>query len=125
MNFIPAKERAAIIRSELKANFPKVKFSVRSSNLRIGDDVTISWILGPTKQMVRNVIFCLIEDMKNFYSICMEDENHILINYSREIPQEVFDKVRAEVKETATEEMLQYSFLIDEEAEKKIRNMSF
>jgi len=125
MNFIPAKERAAIIRSELKANFPKVKFSVRSSNLRIGDDVTISWILGPTKQMVRNVIFCLIEDMKNFYSICMEDEKHILINYSREIPQEVFDKVRAEVKETATEEMLQYSFLIDEEAEKKIRNMSF
>ncbi len=125
MNFIPAKERAVIIRSELKANFPKVKFSVRSSNLRIGDDVTISWILGPTKQMVRNVIFCLIEDMKNFYSICMEDEKNILINYSREIPQEVFDKVRAEVKETATEEMLQYSFLIDEEAEKKIRNMSF
>ena len=118
MNFIPAKERAVIIRSELKANFPKVKFSVRSSNLRIGDDVTISWILGPTKQMVRNVIFCLIEDMKNFYSICMEDENHILINYSREIPQEVFDKVRAEVKETATEEMLQYSFLIDEEAKR-------
>jgi|ERR1035437_155981 hypothetical protein len=125
MNFIPAKERAGIIRSELKANFPKVKFSVRSSNLRIGDDVTISWILGPTKQMVRNVIFCLIEDMKDFHSICLEDKKHILINYSREIPQEVFDKVRAEVKETATEEMLQYSFLIDEEAEKKIRNMSF
>ena len=125
MNFIPAKERAAIIRSELKANFPKVKFSVRSSNLRMADDVTISWILGPTKQMVRNVIFCLVEDMKNFYNICIENEKHILINYSREIPQEVFDKVRAEVKETATDEMLQYSFLIDEEAEKKIGNMSF
>jgi hypothetical protein len=125
MNFIPAKERAAIIRSELKANFPKVKFSVRSSNVRMGDDVTISWILGPTKQMVRNVIFCLVEDMKNFYNICLENETHILINYSREIPQEVFDKVRAEVKETATDEMLQCSFLIDEEAEKKIGNMSF
>ena len=125
MNFIPGKERAAIIRSELKANFPKVKFSVRSSSFRIRDNVTISWILGPTKQMVMNVIFCLVEDTKNIYNICMEDEKQIFINYSREIPQEVFDKVRAEVKETATEEMLQYSFLIDEEAEKKIRNMSF
>jgi Large polyvalent protein associated domain 29 len=125
MNFIPGKERAAIIRSELKANFPKVKFSVRSSSFRMRDTVTISWILGPTKQMVMNVIFCLVEDTKNIYNICMEDEKQIFINYSREIPQEVFDKVRAEVKETATEEMLQYSFLIDEEAEKKIRNMSF
>lgn len=51
----PVAQCAAAIKSELKANFPTVKFSVRSESFSGGNAVDISWIDGPTDEQVREI----------------------------------------------------------------------
>lgn len=51
----PAAETAKLIRKELKAAFPGVKFRVRSRNFSMGDAVDIEWDLGPTTAQVEAV----------------------------------------------------------------------
>lgn len=43
---------AKAIKTELKAAFPKVKFSVTSDNFSGGNSVRISWVDGPTYDLV-------------------------------------------------------------------------
>lgn len=43
------------IRTELKHSFPGHKFSVRSTSYSGGDEITISWSLGPTENEVKTV----------------------------------------------------------------------
>jgi hypothetical protein len=51
-----AKETAKKIRVELKANFPGVKFSVRSSTFAGGDSVDVSWTDGPLYESVDAIL---------------------------------------------------------------------
>ena len=44
------------IRTELKRNFPGVKFSVRYDSFSGGDDFTIRWDDGPTQEQVHNIV---------------------------------------------------------------------
>jgi hypothetical protein len=44
------------IRTELKAAFPLVKFSVRSSRFSMGDAINVKWTDGPTSQQVESII---------------------------------------------------------------------
>lgn len=44
------------IRIELKAAFPKVKFSVKSSRFSMGDSINVSWIDGPNSSQVDEII---------------------------------------------------------------------
>lgn len=44
---------AIAIREELKKHFPKIKFSVTSSNFSGGDSVRVKWTDGPTEKQVR------------------------------------------------------------------------
>jgi hypothetical protein len=46
---------AAAIKSELKAAFPGIKFSVTSDSFSMGDSVHISWEDGPTRDEVKNI----------------------------------------------------------------------
>jgi len=43
------------LRIELSQTFPGIKFSVRSSSFAGGNDVTISWTLGPTRKEVKAI----------------------------------------------------------------------
>ena len=44
------------LKAELKHKFPGVKFSVRYKSYSGGNDYSVSWIDGPTEQMVKDVI---------------------------------------------------------------------
>lgn len=47
---------AALIRNELKANFPQTKFRVTSSNYSMGDSVNVSWIDGAAHEEVEQLL---------------------------------------------------------------------
>jgi hypothetical protein len=51
--YYSAAETAKIIRAELKAAFPYVKFSVRAENFAQGNAVRVHWENGPTENAVR------------------------------------------------------------------------
>lgn len=91
-----AADRAKHIRTELKAMFPKTKFSVRSSNYSMGSEVYIHWTDGPTEEAVQNVIDCLAEDLKTLYDIDI-DTQYNGIALTRKISKETWEAVRQEV----------------------------
>lgn len=47
---------AKMIRNDLKKNFPKTKFSVRSESYSGGGNINVDWIDGPTKKQVEEII---------------------------------------------------------------------
>ena len=47
---------AKLIRQELKAAFPTIKFSVTSQSYSMGDNVRINWENGPTSHAVNKII---------------------------------------------------------------------
>ncbi len=51
-----AAETAKRIRTELKAAFPGIKFSVRSETYSMGNSVNISWTNGPTSKAVDLIV---------------------------------------------------------------------
>lgn len=50
--YIDAADVAKLVRARLKANFPGVKFSVRTSKYSMGASITASWTDGPTTKQV-------------------------------------------------------------------------
>jgi hypothetical protein len=54
--YLPAADVARLIRVDLKAAFPLVTFSVRSSNYSMGSSVRIGWTDGPTEREVNEVV---------------------------------------------------------------------
>lgn len=53
--YLTAAETSKLIRKALKASFPRIKFSVRSSNYAGGSSISIHWIDGPTTKQVKVV----------------------------------------------------------------------
>lgn len=47
---------AALIKSELKENFPQTKFRVTSSNYSMGDSVNVSWVDGAAHEAVEQIL---------------------------------------------------------------------
>ena len=54
--FISASDIASLCRSALKKQFPSVKFSIRSKYYAGGCSVDLSWMDGPTKEKVDQII---------------------------------------------------------------------
>jgi hypothetical protein len=54
--YIDVTEVAKIIRAELKAAFPGIKFGVKSSRFSMGTSIDISWFDGPTEKQVEAII---------------------------------------------------------------------
>lgn len=53
--YLSCAETAKMVRAVLKAAFPAVKFSVRSSNYSMGASIDVSWTDGPTVSRVRAI----------------------------------------------------------------------
>ena len=53
--YLSCAETAKLVRAALKKNFPRVKFSVRSSVYSGGASIDVSWVLGPTTREVDTV----------------------------------------------------------------------
>lgn len=55
MQRLSTAETAALVKQTLKAAFPTVKFSVRSSVYSMGSSVTVKWTDGPTEKQVQHI----------------------------------------------------------------------
>ena len=54
-HYISVADTAKIIRSDLKAAFPGIVFSVRSHSYSMGASITVRWVDGPTTDQVESV----------------------------------------------------------------------
>lgn len=70
------------IRIELKAAFPGVKFSVKSSRFSMGDSISVSWTDGPIADQVDEIV--------NKYSAGSFNSMDDSYNYSRDAWKEAF-----------------------------------
>lgn len=52
---IHTKEAAKLLRAELKRQFPKTKFSVRTENYSMGSHIEVSWTDGPAQRTVQSI----------------------------------------------------------------------
>ncbi len=84
-----ATETAKLIRKELKAVFPGIKFSVRSKYFSMGSSVNISWTDGATKKEVESVV-------SKFEKVCVDEYTgevlsggNMYIGYDRMISPEL------------------------------------
>lgn len=55
MTYVPAKEVAKTLRTELKKAFPGCKFSVRCSGSSLHDSINVAWTDGPTEKQVEAI----------------------------------------------------------------------
>jgi len=56
MKYLTCAETAKLIRKDLKSQFPKIKFSVRSDTYSGGASIRVYWTDGPTPDQVENVV---------------------------------------------------------------------
>lgn len=54
-HYLSCAETAKLVRAALKKSFPATRFSVRSNSYAGGASIDVSWLDGPTDEMVRHV----------------------------------------------------------------------
>jgi tRNA A37 threonylcarbamoyladenosine dehydratase len=95
-------EAAKLIRAELKASFPGIKFSVRSSVYSMGSSIDVRWTMGPTEKAVEAIVGKYqdgyFDGMDDSYK-CVEGRiggaKHVTVD--RDIPSEIYDECRAAI----------------------------
>jgi len=109
-------EIAKIIRKELKAVFPGQKFSVKTEYFSMGNAVRVSWIDGPTTEMVDSIVMKWQSgrfDGQTDYAYSVKTgavvDGEIVVSsvkyvttrreYSDERKNEIFNSLKKEVKE--------------------------
>jgi len=55
-NLTSSAQCAIVIRKELKAAFPHIKFTVRSESYSGGDSIRVGWLFGPTEEQIEALI---------------------------------------------------------------------
>jgi hypothetical protein len=89
-NYLSCAETAKLIRKALKADFPGVRFSVRSHTYAGGASIDVSWEDGPTEWAVRDKTLWLysgatfdgMTDMKSYHdSMVMTDDGPKVVHF--------------------------------------------
>lgn len=127
MESLKAADRAKYVRTELKAMFPSVKFSVKSQTYSLGSNVTVSWTNGPTEESVQNVIDCLAEDMKTLYDMALNTQYN-MITVTRKISDDVWTAIRNEVvaeMEDVNDPRVTESWVIERRVSRIVEERSF
>jgi len=91
---------AKAIKKELKDNFPKIKFSVRSENFSMGDAVAVRWTDGPTTQHVQEFV-----NKYQYGSFNSMEDMYENTNSREDLPQVKFVQTSREMSEEAREEI--------------------
>jgi hypothetical protein len=98
---------AALIRSELKANFPQTKFKVTSSNYSMGDSVNVSWTDGAAHEQVEQLLakyqYGRFNGCEDIYESTNRRDDIAQTKYlfcDREISNEIYLAKFEELKET-------------------------
>lgn len=94
---------AKAIKAELKANFPKIKFSVSSSRYSGGNSVYVEWENGPTSENVDNIVkkyqYGKFDGMTDSYEYT---------NSRKDIPQVMFVQVRRAIDQETKLKVFDY-----------------
>ena len=95
---------AAAIRSELKATFPGIKFSVTSESFSMGNAVRISYTDGPTKDAVEEIVakyqygsFNSMEDLYESNNVIADLPQAKYITINRAMSPETKSAIMAEM----------------------------
>lgn len=111
---------AAAIREELKKEFEKVKFSVKSSNFSGGDSVSIEWIDGPTSEQVDGVVkkyqyghFNGMDDIYEYSNSREDIPQSKYVHTNREISDEVKNIVLESLRSFYSEDVEEYQLRQD------------
>jgi len=56
MRYLTCAETAKLIRGQLKAKFPSIKFSVRSKTYSGGASIQVEWVNGPSRKTIRTIL---------------------------------------------------------------------
>lgn len=113
--WLSCAETAKLVRKHLKADFPGVKFSVRSSNYAGGASIDVRWTDGPTAKQVDGVLnlyegasFDGMIDLKSYHDSILVDEDgtprtvHFgadFVHGQRELSEEFTAELIAEIEE--------------------------
>lgn len=113
-SYLSCAETAKLVRKALKATFPGVKFSVRSSTYAGGASIDVSWTDGPTSYAVDSVLhlysgasFDGMIDLKSYHDsmIANEDGSVETVHFGadfvmgqRSYSEPVVEKVKAEIE---------------------------
>jgi hypothetical protein len=96
-------QAAALIRAELKKNYPEIKFSITSKNYSMGNSVSISWIDAMPPATVEAIAdkyqyghFNGMEDIYE-YSNKQDFPQAKYVSCYREISQAIRDKIRQDL----------------------------
>jgi hypothetical protein len=80
--YLSCAETAKLVRKALKADFPGVKFRVRSSTYAVGASIDVGWTDGPTERQVRGTLalyaggsFDGSIDLMSYHDSILIDEN--------------------------------------------------
>lgn len=97
-------ECARAIRVELKEKFPEMKFSVRSSNFSMGDDVNVSYENGIPEKAIELVLnkykdgnFDGMEDIYNYRSNPDNLPRTKYLFVSRKVSPEIRESIKLEI----------------------------
>lgn len=91
-----AAEDAKEIRVALKAKFPGVKFSVRSSSYSLGSSISVNWVDGPTPKQVEAVASVHEQIDRDHMTGEILSGGNRFVHCSREISERLRNFVRAE-----------------------------
>lgn len=123
---------AKAIKEELKKQYPTVKFSVKSENYSMGDNVSVSWCDGPTCREVEKITdkyqYGSFNGMEDIYELtnCRNDipQTKYLLT-SRTPSQLIEEKIINWVKNYWTENILSEYGFINREVRKIFESKSF
>lgn len=106
--YIDATESAKMIRRDLSAKYPGVRFAVRTSKYSGGASVTVSWTDGPTAREVDGIIqtytgatFDGMQDLKEYHASDLNGERvHYLCDFAftqRELSPAFLERMTADI----------------------------
>jgi hypothetical protein len=119
--YLSCAETAKLVRKALRAEFPGVKFSVRSSTYAGGTSIDVRWLDGPTAGRVDQVLdlysgatFDGMVDLKSYHDSLLVDEDGRIefvhfgadfVHSQRELSAEFVAELTAEIETSLGEQL--------------------
>lgn len=103
MEHITAKDRAKILRTEIRKQFPKQKISVRADNFSMGSSVNIHWDMGINYNEVQEFVDKIVKEQEA-KGICFSNGKTKFVEVHRHIEEGIYEKVKLELIKEYIEE---------------------
>lgn len=98
----PHAKAASLLRQELKKEFPRTKFSIRSQSYAGGSSIHIEWVNGPTSSRVDS-----IADKYSYGRFDPMTDSYDMTNVIDDLPQVKYVQTRREISADLLESIFQ------------------